>query len=355
MITLLVLAVVGLAQVVFIISMLTILFVANRRGRRGDELDEAVTATLRGPARALIMGEDQGQALATALAKLPQEVASRHLRSIVASQLAQEQRKALAGLVRPAVWVDRILSGGSSPIWWKRMDAARLLTATMAPSDIALLGRLVSDRNPAVMSAAAGAIAGYADEDLIELVIRRLSQCASAVRLQQMRALRNHSEVATRILVAELGTNPSSEQTCALIQLAEVLGTPQALAAIVLFATNTSTEVRIAVARALRNCFTSEGVEAARLLLNDSEWRVRASAARALAGLNDLNAIGALRDALRDESWWVRFRAALALGSLGESGEDALARAALSDDDFARDMAVVVGGLSESARLELSG
>ncbi len=354
MITSVVLAVVAFTQVVFVVSMVTVLFVANRRGRRGDDLDETVTAKLRAPARALMMGEDQGQALASALEKLPPEVASRHLRSIVASQLAQEQREALAGLVRPSVWVDRILSGGSSPHWWKRMEAARLLTVTMAPSDVELLSKLVTDRNPAVMSAAAAAIAGYADEGLIELVIRRLSQCAPTVRQQQMRALRNHPEMATRILVAELASDPGIEQTCALIQLAEVLGTPPALSAIVPYARSESVEVRATVSRALRNCFTPEAVEAARQLLHDNDWRVRASAARALAGLNDVDAIDALGTAMKDESWWVRFRAALALGALGPKGEEALATAAISDDDFARDMAMVVGGLSESARLELS-
>ncbi len=354
MITTLVLIVVAVFQVAFILSMLTVLFVTNQRGRRGDALDITVTASLRDPARALMLGEDQGQMLAAALEKLPGDVASRHFRSIVASQLAQEQREALAGLVRPAEWVDRILSGGSSPIWWKRMEAARLLAVTMGPSDLVLLTRLVTDRNPAVMSAAVGAIAGYADESLIELIVRRLSKCAPAVRLQQMRALRSHSELASRILVSELASGHSAQQTCALVQLAEVLGTTQALAAVVPYARDSSTEVRTTVARALRNCFTSEAVDAARLLLQDDEWRVRAAAARALAGLNDHEAVGALRRALNDESWWVRFRSALALGALGEEGEDALATAAISDDDYARDMAVVVGGLSESARLELS-
>ncbi len=354
MITTVTLIVIGLFQVVFILSTLTVLFVTNRRGRQVDSLDAAVVTALRSPARALILGEDQGQMLAAALEKLSPYVASRHLQAITASQLAQEQREAIVELVRPAEWVERILSGGSSRIWWKRMEAARLLAVTMAPSDSELLVRLVTDRNPAVMSAAAGAIAGYADEGLIKLVVRRLSVSAPAVRLQQMRALRSHSELASSILVLELARGHSPDQTCALIQLAEVLGTPQALGAVVRYANDSSTEVRTTVARALRNCFSPEAVDAARLLLQDDDWRVRAAAARALAGLNDLGAVDALRLALNDKSWWVRFRSALALGSLGEQGDEALATAAISNDNYARDMAVVVGGLSEAARLELS-
>ncbi len=349
-----VLVVVGALQIVFMVATFGVLAAAKKRGTRGAAFELAIATKLRSSVRALILGQDRGEALAGQLALLPRAVASRQLRSIAVSQLGPEQRKSLAELVRNAPWVERTLAQGSSRSWWKRMEAARLLNVVMSQKDIPLLSALVHDQNAAVMSAAAGAIGWYADDALIRRIVRRLSGCASTVRQQQMRALRNHAPAATEVVVAELQAEKKPDQICALVQLAETLGTPRALAATVSFASHPDAEVRATVARALRSCFSAEAVEAARLLLEDSDWRVRAAAARAVASLKVDAAIPALQRALNDESWWVRFRSALALGSLGSAGEEALATAAISADGYASDMAVVVGGLTESARLELS-
>lgn len=346
--------IVGLFQAAFIVALLTLLIAMHRHGRR-DEADEgAAVEALRGPGRALMLGQDHGESLAAALVQLPRVVATRQLLSIAGSQLAPEQLRDLAAHVRPAAWVRRTLAGGTSRWWWKRMEAARLLAVVCTPADRRLLARLVCDPHPAVASAATGAIAGNADATLIEAIVRGLSQQPSAVRLQQTRALRMHANVATPMLVAQLAEGVEPDQMRALIQLAEVLGTSAALAAVVPLASHGDPDVRATVARALRLCFMPAGVEAAKLLLMDADWRVRAAAARALAGLKATEAIPDLQSALHDQSWWVRFRAALALGSFGKDGASALDAAANSEDAFARDMAVVVRDLSESARLELS-
>ncbi len=349
-----VIVVVGALQALFIAALLIVLAVAHRRSGRGEAEDDAIAAALRPPARALVLGDDEGEALAGALAGLSPDVASRQLRSIAASQIASEQLRHLAAHVRPAAWVELKLADGTSTRWWKRMEAARLLSVVMAPSDLPLLARLLCDENPAVVSAATGAIAGHADAGLATLIIRRLSARAPTVRQQQMRALRTCAEVSTTILVDELEAETRPDQIRALVQLAEALGTPRALAAVVPHASHPNADVRATVARALRWCSSAAAVDAARRALTDGDWRVRAAAARALASLNAVETIGELEEALRDASWWVRFRAALALGSFGAAGEEALATAAISDDDFARDIAIVVGGLSESARIELS-
>lgn len=354
MISGIVLIVVGAFQVLFIAALLVVLSVAHRRSR-GDEAEEdAIAAALRAPARALVLGGDEGESLAAALAGLSADVASRQLRSIAASQIAPEQMRHLAAHVRPAAWVELKLADATSTRWWKRMEAAHLLSVVMAPSDLPLLARLLSDANPAVVSAATGAIAGHANPALAGLIIRHLSERAPTVRQQQMRALRTCADVSTAILVDELEPETRPDQIRALVQLAEALGTPRALAAIVPHASHPDAEVRATVARALRCCSSAAAVDAARRSLTDTDWRVRAAAARALASLKAVATVGALEDALRDTSWWVRFRAALALGSFGAVGEDALAAAAISDDAYARDIAVVVRGLSESARVELS-
>ena len=348
------LIIVGSFQVAFIIALLVLLSTAHRHSRRDDAVEEAAVGELRGPVRALIMGEDRGESLAAALGQLGRVVATRQLLTIAASQLAPEQMRDLAVRLRPATWVERTLAGGTSRHWWKRMEAARLLAVVNSPADLPLLTRLVCDAHPAVAIAATGAIAGLADAALIEAIIRGLSEQPTAVRLQQTRALRAHAEVVTPLLVAHIAAGGSVEQVRALVELAEKLGTPGALAAVVPLASHADAEVRATVARALRICFMPAGVDAARRLLKDTDWRVRAAAARALGGLNAVDAVPDLQAALRDEWWWVRFRAALALGLLGDEGQSALASAARSDDEFARDMAVVVRDMSVSARLELS-
>lgn len=348
------LVVVGSFQAAFIVAMLALLVAAHRHARGNDAVDVAAVDAVREPLRALMLGEDHGEYLAVALGRLHRDAAIRQLLSIAASQLAPEQLRDLVARVRPAPWVARTLARGTSRAWWKRMEAARLLAVVHSPADSALLARLVCDPHPAVASAATGAIAGYADAALIDVIIRGLSNQPTAVRLQQMRALRSHADAATLVVVAQLADEGSPATSRALVQLAEVLGTPDALAAVVPFAACGDVEVRATVARALRSCFMPAGVEAARSLLADTDWRVRAAAARALGSLNATDTIPDLQAALRDEWWWVRFRAALALGALGEAGELALAEATGSDDAFARDMAIMVRNLSTSARLELS-
>lgn len=348
------LVIVGLFQVAFIVALLALLISTHAHAGRDDAVEASAVDALRAPVRALMLGEDRGESLAVMLGQLSRTVATRHLLSIAASQLTPEQLRDLAARVRPAGWVERTLAGGTSRWWWKRMEAARLLAVVNSPADRSLLARLVRDPHPAVASAATGAIAGHADAALIESIIRGMSGQPTAVRLQQMRALRIHADIATPMLIARLESGGSADQVRSLVQLAETLGAPGALAAVVPLASHADAEVRATVARALRSCFMPAGVAAAKRLLKDQDWRVRAAAARALAGLNAVDAIADLQAALRDESWWVRFRAALALGSLGDKGESALASAASSDDEFARDIAVVVRDLSASARLELS-
>jgi hypothetical protein len=55
-----------------------------------------------------------------------------------------------------------------------------------------------------------------------------------------------------------------------------------------------------------------------------------------------------------DPSWWVRYRSALALAQIGGESRDALIAVTRGDDPMARDMAVLVAGLSPAAVVEMS-
>lgn len=354
MITLFAIVIVAVFQSALLLGTIVLLIVAHRRARRLQVAQQAAVYNLREPLRRLMMREDRGHALAGALSHLDPRVATQQLILIAGTRLSRDDQRTLAAQVRPSHWLNETVAGADSTIWWKRMEAARLLAVVGGPDDRPVMARLVTDPHPAVASAATDVLGQHADATLIQQVILDLAFRPSVVRQRQMRALRNHAPLATSMLVPLLSVPASDDVIRARVQLAETLGTPAALKAVIRFAAHENPSVRATVARALRTCYLPAGVDAAFALLHDSQWPVRAAAARALGGLRAVHAIAQLRAAMGDESWWVRFRAALALRSLGPDGEAALASATSSPDRYTRDMAVVVRGLSEGSRLELS-
>lgn len=355
MIPLFVLVVIAAVQIAFIIATLIFIFVTRAKGRRAVADNERAAAVVAGPLRSIMLWEDNGEQLAAALSTLKPHVAAGQLIAVGGSRLSSDQLRAVAVHVRSSGWAERILSQFDSRHWWNRMEAARLLAMIGDERDTGMLACLVTDPNPAVASAATAAIAGRADLAVVRAVATALPSQPSTVRQQQAVALKRHSEIATAVVVellAQEGCSP--RELRGWIQLAETLGTPAALLAVVRYASHENAEVRTSVARALRSCFFPEAVEAAIQLLADNDWRVRAAGARAAGGLNAANAIPMLSAALRDESWWVRFRAALALAELHEDGLTALGDARQSDDPYARDMANLVCSLSVGTRLELT-
>lgn len=341
-------------QAAFVVLTIALLFVTrlrNSRSRsRSTEADEALTV----PLQRIMLGDDSGESLAAALLKLRPEVAARELLAIGGARLSVEQRRSVGRHVRHSPWVTEALAAASSGKWWKRLEAARLLAMVCDDSDKELVARLVTDRHAAVASAATAAIAGCVGEEFVWAIVDGLPMRPPAVRLQQCNALRAHAEIATDAAVSRLSGTAMPAQLRAWIQLAEILGTPSALAAVVPHASHPHVEIRTSAARALRNCFSAESAAAVTRLLKDEDWRVRAAAARAAGALNASQAIPLLRDAMHDEAWWVRFRAGLALADLSHPGRAALDGVRSSPDPFARDMATLVCGLSDGSRLELT-
>lgn len=350
-----VVGVIAVFQAVLIVGILWLVFATDRRARKRVRAEEEGVEVIREPLREFLVGGDHGEAIAAALRELPRGIASRLMERMGTSILAPERLRDLAVLVRHDQWVKDTLADAKSGIWWKRMHAARLLPMVYASGDQELLGRLLLDKHPAVAAAATPGIALYAEPPLIRDLIRNLHHRSPTVRLQQMQGLKQHPEAVTPILVNELTRPDRVTRLRILIQFAEIVGTSQAVAAVIPFANHPDPVVRAFVARALRAAFVPGAIEAARKLLHDEDWRVRAAAARALEGLRDVEAVPELREALRDEEWWVRFRAAVALAGLGDAGREALGNAIGGDDAYASEMAITVSGLSEANRLDLSG
>lgn len=347
------LVVFAIFQTALLLGTSVLLVVAHRRAQHIHRSLLAGVNLLREPLRVLMMREDEGQSLAAALAGLPPDIATSLLLRMTGSRLGGEELQELAPLLRGAKWVDDVLARGSSRTWWRRMHAARLLVVVGSPRDRPLIARLLVDPHPAVASAATELIGPHGDAAIIKSVMRTLPSLPATVRQQRMRALRSHAAESTALLVPLLEQPQSDENLRVWVHLAEILGTPEALVAVVRHAWHPNPSVRATVARALRSCFLPAGIETSHVLLHDDDWTVRAAAARALGGLGATQAVADLELAMQDEFWWVRFRSALALRGLGASGEASLENAARSTDRYASDMAVVVLGLSEASRLEL--
>lgn len=348
------LVVIASLQLVFVLLTLSLLIATRRRRRFTRERGASAKRRLTEPLRRLLLREDRGEALAAALAGLHRDVAAREILSMGGRYIPEEQRRDLAKQLGGAPWVQEILAQASSRRWWKRLEAARLLAVARRDGDGPLIARLLADPHPAVASAATAAVAGCASPELVALAVESLPSRSQSVRLQQCIALRRHADAATAIVARCLAGPGSATQLRAWIQLAEVLATPRALAAVIPFTSHPHVEVRTSTARALRHCFSRAGADAVTRMLRDEDWRVRAAAARALGALNARPAIPLLTDAMHDESWWVRFRAGLALADLSAEGKSALGSVRGSPDPFARDMATLVSGLSDGSRLELT-
>ncbi len=264
------------------------------------------------------------------------------------------ERGALVEMLRSEPWVRQTVDGARSFLWWKRLAAARTLSLIAASEDRSTILQLLSDKHPAVQSAATACLSRYADDELLVRVIDGLSVASSAVRTYQLGVLRVYGSRVGPMLLERLRADAPPHKLYAYIHAAAALEDPECMARVAGLSTHAHPEVRVAVARVLRH--GSGGASQVKLLsmLRDADWRVRAQAARALTGVNDERTVRELSRALMDTNWWVRFRAGLALAVMGPMGRDALTEALSNSDRYARDMAMLVIGLSEASVAELS-
>ena len=263
-------------------------------------------------------------------------------------------RDALIEMLRREQWVRQTIDGAGSLLWWKRLAAARTLSLLAGPGDRGTILQLLSDSHPAVQSAATACLNRHADEELLTAVIDGLSSASSAVRAYQLSVLRGYASLAGPMLLARIRPDAPPHKLYAYIHAAAVLEDADCMTRIAGLSTHPHPEVRVAVARVLRQR-SGDTVQVKLLsMLRDSDWRVRAQAARALSGSTDERTVQELSRALTDSNWWVRFRAGLSLASMGPAGKQALSEALDNADRYARDMAMLVIGLSEASVAELS-
>lgn len=298
--------------------------------------------------------QDAGlDAVITFLRAQPPHVAFRSVARLATAYVTFERQQILAPLLRGEPWVQRILRHGRSVFWWRRFDAARLLSIVGGPDDVTLVAALLSDRSPAVRLVAIDAAARLGGR-LVDLELDSLPGRQDAVQQYQFAALNRHPAIVAEALVPRLRPEVPAVMLNAWIDAAGASANPVALWRVRDLALHDAPEVRLHVARALRRHAEPETVPVLLKLLTDDDWRVRAQAARALGALRVTSAAQPLAVAVRDRAWWVRYRAALALAQIGGEARELLLEVSRGSDPLARDMSALVAGLSSAAVVEMS-
>ncbi len=348
-----VLGVVAVAQAIFVL--LLSVFVLVRRGSMGRRAERVREARARTglPLVHWLSGDGAAGRIADALRVMPSDAALAFATELFDTRIPVSMRAGFGQTMRQEPWVLWALRGATSLRWWRRLDAARALRIAGTLADSARLRPLLEDEHPAVRLAGAQALAAVDDPELVRLAIARYPEEALAVRFFMTSTLKTAWRLAEQPLMAALASEAPPEDLAAWLNLAESLGLPSLRPAVTALAAHSSSEVRAPAARALRRYPHAESVAAAMRLLDDPQDYVRAAAAQALGALRAGESQPQLERGLFDPSWWVRFRSALSLALVGESGRARLRHVGQSADPFARDMAMMISGLSDGAVLEL--
>ena len=350
-----VLTVILVAQAL-LMSMTLALVAINRAKRQAQSVAaQSADASLIAPLKRLLMDGASPSDVVGILRAMPAHAAAAQTMHIAAARIRTRERGELAAALRDEPWVIRILEQSTSRLWWRRLEAARILAFVgEAPRDRGVVSQLLGDKHPAVQAAASTCVPQVGDAQLVREVIDGLSHRSPMVQQYELNMLREMWAFTVPLMLERLDGSLPSDVLLIALRLAETIDVPECVGHIVALRAHPNADVRLADTKALRKYFSPLSVRALLSLLDDTDWRVRSQAARGLGELSVEGAIPELTRALSDTAWWVRFRAALALAALGENGRRALRDARAGASEVARDMAAFVSGLSEGSILELS-
>jgi HEAT repeat protein len=348
-----VLAVMAVAQSIFLVFLAIAMWVNRSQNRRQMRSAQNAATTVGTPLRQWLLSGGSLDPVVAALGSVPPADAAAVLVRVVATRLSPEHLTQLATALRPQPWVRRALRMSRSVFWWRRVEAARLLAVVGMERDRDRLRRLLDDRSPAVQVVAGAALSRIGGDVAVSAIMERLPERSRFVRVQHFAMLRDHWLTVTPLLRVRLLDERDAKPLLVWVMLADSLQVPELFPLLCRLASYPDRAIREAVAKALRSYFHADAETALLRLLLDTEGRVRAEAARSLGALGALRAVPSLTAAIGDQVWDVRFRAACALAQLGEQGRNALRLARGGSDRYASAMAATVAGLSPGALDEM--
>ncbi len=348
-----VLLVIAVAQAAFLVLLLVFLVVRRAYDRRQRAAFVAGRGELAIPLRAWLVGGAHPEPVVQVLRRMPRGTAVGYLALLARQTIPAANRDEIAVALRGEPWVTAAVRQARSRFWWHRLEAARALSLTAEARDRGTVLALFNDRHPAVQIAAAAALPRVADAALVGEVLDRLDELPKVVRHYVTVVLRGARTLVGPALAERIAAGQALAPLAAWVELADAIDDPSAVTAAMRRADHPAAAVRRTIARTLRRRPGPETEAVLVTLLRDPDPTVRAAAARTLGELGSRSAVPDLEPVLSDPIWVVRVRAAVSLAQLGERGRAALRAARIGDDRFARDMAMMVTGLTDGAILEM--
>lgn len=348
-----ILALVGIVQLVFLGLLIIFVMVRRQYDRERRTAFVAGRDALAGPLRDWIVAGAHPEPVVRALRALPRGTAVGYVSLLARQTIPESQRDELAMALRNEPWIRRAVMRRKSRFWWRRLEAARALSLIGTSRDREAVRTLLRDDHPAVQIAAASALPRVADAALFGQVMDDLLTMPKVTRAYLTTVLRTRATTAGAPLAQRIRTGDGAQELAAWVSLAAALDDPKALEASLVHVAHPAPFVRRTVARALGRFAGPDAARALALLVKDVDSAVRSAAARSLGELGASGATPLLSPMVCDPVWQVRLHAALSLAQLGERGRAALRALREGEDRFGRDMATMVSGLTDGAILEL--
>lgn len=259
------------------------------------------------------------------------------------SYLRGSGKDRMAALARELGLVDKHLLDLGSRSRWKRSRAAERLGYFGGASEVAALGKLLSDEDETVRAVAARSLARLATPEAVELLVSTLDGPSELTRLRVAENLDRVGRLAEPYLIALLEEAADPERESAPygpILASRVLGGLRSYGARPALrkaaAGGATPDIRAQATRALGRIGDPDDVPLLLDRASDEQWPVRTQAANALGYIGDAAAIPVLKGLVSNQAWWVRVAAGRALVNMGTAGEDALIELLASDDEYGR-------------------
>ncbi len=261
-----------------------------------------------------------------------------------ASSIASRLQDDLVALYRGLGLIAFAVRRSRSIIWWRRLEAVRILGMLEGKVEPQILFDRLRDPVPAVRLAAARGLGRSGDPRAVDPLLASLATPAGISRPQIAAILVDLGSSAHPRLRALLRKPPQTRAEARLyatiLEVLALSGDTRSAPYIQYALTDQDHEIRIAAFRAAGILRLTLAPDDIIMGLEDDRWEVRAQAARTAGRVGLKEMVSHLATRLSDTSWWVRLNAASALRDLGDSGLAELARIASdSNDPFARDMA----------------
>ncbi len=277
------------------------------------------------------------------LRPLPKDEAAELLEAY-ASSIASRLQEELVALYRGLGLIEFAVRRSRSIIWWRRLEAVRILGMLEGKVEPQILFDRLRDPVPAVRLAAARGLGRSGDPRAVDPLLASLATPAGISRPQIAAILVDLGSSAHPRLRALLRKPPQTRAEARLyatiLEVLALSGDTRSAPYIQYALTDQDHEIRIAAFRAAGILRLTLAPDDIIMGLEDDRWEVRAQAARTAGRVGLKEMVSHLATRLSDTSWWVRLNAASALRDLGESGLSELSKLATeSNDPFARDMA----------------